>query len=66
MMMYDKLLKGGVVEVDYKLLVALLANMEEEEINTLSIQTLHNGNYIIKVDEITTKRYEERLKMYEQ
>lgn len=64
MMIYDKLLKGGVVEVDYKLLVALLANMEE--INTLSIQTLHNGNYIIKVDEITTKRYEERLKMYEQ
>lgn len=63
MMMYDRLLKGGVVEVDYKLLVALLANMED--INTLSIQKLYNEKYIIQVDEITTKRYKERLKEYE-
>lgn len=61
--MYDKLLKGEVVEVDYKLLVVLLAGMED--INTLFIQKLYNGKYIIKVDEITTKRYKEKLKIYE-
>ena len=64
MMMYDKLLKGEVVEVDYKLLVALLADMKD--INTLLIQKLYNDNYAIKVDEITTERYKRRLKEYEQ
>ena len=63
-MMYDKLLNGKVVEVDYKLLVALLADMTY--INTLSIQKLYDGNYAIKVDEITTERYKRRLKEYEQ
>lgn len=55
MSQYKELLNGEVVEVDYDILIWLLKNMNE--INTLSIQHYYNGNYIIKVDDITVKRY---------
>lgn len=55
MSQYEKLLNGEVIEVDYDTLIWLLKNMNE--INTLGIQHYYNGNYIIKVDEITVKRY---------
>lgn len=55
MSQYEKLLNGEVLEVDFKNLTLILLNMED--INTLLIQHYYNGNYIIKVDDITVKRY---------
>lgn len=55
MSQYEELLNGAIIEVDYNILIWLLKNMNE--INTLSIQHYYNGNYIIKVDEITVERY---------
>lgn len=54
---YEKLLSGELIEIDYSTLMFIITNMFD--INTLSIQQLSEGNYIVKVDEPTIKRYEE-------
>lgn len=60
MSQYEELLNGAIIEVDYNILIWLLKNMNE--INTLSIQHYYNGNYIIKVDEITVERYNNMMR----
>lgn len=54
---YEQLCNQQIVEVDFKTLMIIISDMGEGLINTLSIQHISNGNYIIKVDKPTIEKY---------
>lgn len=54
---YEQLCNQQIIEVDYATLMIIISDMGEGLINTLSIQQISNGNYIIKVDKPTIEKY---------
>ena len=47
----EELLKGEIVEVDYKTLIVLISHINRLNINTLCAQQSINGTYFCKIDE---------------
>lgn len=54
---YEKLCNQQIVIVDFKTLMIIISDMGEGLINTLSIQQISDGKYVIKVDKPTIERY---------
>lgn len=54
---YEQLCNQQIVEVDFKTLMIIISDMGEGLINTLSIQQIPNGSYIIRVDKPTVEKY---------